>query len=297
MSVRLEARNLTLRYGDTTAIEDLTFTLEEGKIHGLLGRNGSGKTSLLSVIAAFRPATSGSVLLDGEPVWESPEATHRICFIRGHGDTVKDDWPADKVSNALSLAATLRPNWDEKLAENLIEKFRIPMKKRLSHLSRGQRSAVGVVLGLASRAPLTIFDETYLGMDAPARYTFYEALLADYIEHPRTFIISTHLIEEVSSILEEVLILDQGHILLQERVEDLRSRGTAVTGPQEAVDHFCAGLRVLSSRQLGSTKQSVIYEELGPERIREAGAAGLELGPLPLQDIFVHLTDPERTPV
>lgn len=295
MSVMLEAKNLTLRYGDTTAIEDLNFTLEEGKIHGLLGRNGSGKTSLLSVIAAFRPATAGSVLLEGEPVWESPEATHRICFIRGHGDTVKDDWPADKVSNALDLAATLRPNWDEKLAESLIERFRIPVKKRLGHLSRGQRSAVGVVLGLASRAPVTIFDETYLGMDAPARYTFYETLLADYLEHPRTFIISTHLIEEVSSILEEVLILDQGRILLQERVEDLRSRGTAVTGPQEAVDRFCAGLRVLSSRQLGSTKQSVIYQDLGSQRTHEAGMAGLELGPLPLQDIFVHLTDPERT--
>lgn len=295
MSVSVEARDLTLRYGDTAAIENLSFTLEEGKIHGLLGRNGSGKTSLLSVIAAFRPATSGSVLVNGRPVWETPDVTHQICFIRGSGDTIKDDWPADKVSNALDLAATLRPNWDAELAGNLVERFRLPAKKRLGHLSRGQRSAVGVVLGLASRAPLTIFDETYLGMDAPSRYAFYEVLLADYLEHPRTFIISTHLIEEVSSLLEEVLILDQGRILMQERVEDLRSRGTAVTGPQAAVDDFCADLRVLSQKQLGSTRQSVVYGDLDPGRVNAARAAGLELGPLPLQDLFVHLTEPERT--
>ena len=84
-------------------------------------------------------------------------------------------------------------------------------------MSQGQRSALGVILGLASRCPLTIFDESYLGMDAPSRYAFYDELLADYLAYPRTIVLSTHLIEEVSSLFEEVVIIDRGRLLIQNK--------------------------------------------------------------------------------
>ncbi|HEX2052638.1 MAG TPA: ABC transporter ATP-binding protein [Actinomycetota bacterium] len=297
MSAGIEARNVTLRYGDTTAVDSVSFNLKPGTIHGLIGRNGSGKTSLLSVIAAFRKATSGQVLFDGEPVWENPQAVRRICFIRGSGDTVAADWPSDRVSDAVSLAAAFRPEWDSEYAAKLIDRFRLNTRAHISKMSQGQRSALGVVLGLASRCPLTIFDETYLGMDAPSRYVFYEELLADYLAHPRTFVVSTHLIEEVASLFEEVAILDRGRLLLQEDVERLRSRGASITGPAGEVDQLAELLTVLSSRQLGPTRSVTVYGDLDPDLVRRARAVGLELGPISLQDLFVHLTEPERTTV
>ena len=297
MSASIEVRDLTLRYGPVTAVDGLSFTLEAGKIHGLLGRNGSGKTSLLSVVSAFRKATSGEVRIDGEPVWENPRATRKICFIRGPGDTVAGDWPSDKISDALEFASDHRPDWDPEYAAKLIDRFGLDPKAHIGKLSQGQRSAVGVILGLAGRCPVTIFDESYLGMDAPSRYVFYEELLADYLAHPRTVVLSTHLIEEVSRLFEEVVIIDRGRLLLQDKVEDLRSRGASVTGPADAVDRFAEGLSVLSSRQLGSTRSVTTYGELGDDRLRQAGAAGLEIGPITLQDLFVHLTDTERLPV
>lgn len=300
MMDRLEVRDLTVRYGDTIAVDRATLSLEGGGIHGLLGRNGSGKTSLLSALAGFRRAASGQVLLDGQPVFENPDAVHRICFIRGAGDTVTHDWPADKVQHALELAATLRPNWDADYADLLVERFALPRRARLQGLSRGQRSALGVVLGLASRAPVTILDETYLGMDAPSRYAFYDALLADHIDHPRTFIISTHLIGEIASLLETVTIIDCGRPLLQEPADDLRDRGAAVTGPADAVASFTAGLEVLATTRLGPTRCDTVFGVLDGAERRRAREAGLELGPVPLQDLFVHLTDPARrtgTPV
>lgn len=212
MSVHIDVRNVTLRYGKTVALDNVSMTFEPGVIHGLLGRNGSGKTSLLSLIAAFRKPTSGQILIDGEPVFEHADAVAKITYLRGAGDTVEHDWPADKTSDAISLAADLRPHWDAEFAAHLADTFHLDVTKRISELSRGQRAALGVVLGLAARSPLTIFDETYLGLDAPSRYAFYDALLADVIDHPRTVIVSTHLIEEVARIFEHVTIINQGQL-------------------------------------------------------------------------------------
>ncbi|MGH2534681.1 MAG: hypothetical protein ACRDJW_20675 [Thermomicrobiales bacterium] len=137
-----------------------------------------------------------------------------------------------------------------------------------------------------------MFDESYIGMDAPSRYTFYEELLADFIAHPRTIVVSTHLIEEVASLFEQVVIIDKGRLVLQEDAEALRARGAAVIGPAAAVDQFVTGLTVLNVKHLGPTKSAMVYGDLDDARRQQARAAGLEIGPIALQDLFVHLTAP-----
>jgi ABC-2 type transport system ATP-binding protein len=145
-------------------------------------------------------------------------------------------------------------------------------------------------MGLASRAAVTIFDESYLGMDTPSRYAFYDALLADVLEHPRTVIISTHLIEEVGTLFEDVLILDEGRLLLHEEADTLRAAGAAVTGDATLVDSFTLGLEVLGEKSLGRTKSTVVYGPLDEIRRTQAREVGLDLDPIALQDLFVHLT-------
>ncbi|GAA4675321.1 ATP-binding cassette domain-containing protein [Phytohabitans rumicis] len=291
MSLSVEVDHLTLRYGDTVAVDDLSLRLPGGKIYGLLGRNGSGKTSVLSIVSAFRRATSGAVRVEGAEPFENAAITRQICFVRDRVDAQDSDC----VRKVLRLARTLRPNWDEDYARELIDRFDLPLKKRVGALSRGAKSALSVTLGLAARAPLTIFDEAYLGMDAPSRYAFYEELLNDYIAHPRTVIVSTHLIEEVGSLFEEVVILDHGRLIAHEETETLRSRGVAVTGLVDQVDTFLsqlsvAGHTVLGEQRLGRTKSTTIYGQLDDDQRGKARAAGLDLGPVSLQDLFVHLT-------
>ncbi|GLV49601.1 ABC transporter [Thermobispora bispora] len=284
--MRIELEDLVLRYGDVTALDGITLTLEEGKIYGLLGRNGSGKTSLMSVLAAFRKQTSGQVRIDGEPVFENARVTSRISLTRETGETVT----IGTGEEALSYAEVLRPNWDGEFARSLLDLFKINPKMSVKNMSRGQRSAMGIVVGLASRAPLTMFDEAHLGLDAPSRQLFYEQLLADYLAHPRTIIMSTHLIDEVSSLFEEVVIIHQGRLVIHEERDTLLSKGTSVTGPAALVDGFTAGMQVLGSRSLGPTKSVTVYGELDDARRRKAQESGLELGPVPLQDLFTHLT-------
>jgi ABC-2 type transport system ATP-binding protein len=293
MTLDIAVDNLTVRYEDVTALDDLTFSLEGGKIYGLLGRNGSGKTTLLSVLAAFRKATAGQIRIGGRPVFENPAITRQICLIREGGDMVEQDWPDNRIRDMLAFAAYLRPNWDADYAAALLERFELSPATRIPALSRGKRSALAVLLGLASRAPVTMFDEAYLGMDAPSRYAFYDELLTDFMDHPRTIVISTHLIEEVSSLFEEVVIIDRGRLVLHEETERLRSRGAAVTGPADVVDRFADGLTVLGKKTLGPTKSVMVYGALDDTYRQRARQAGLDVGPLAVQDLFVHLTEPK----
>jgi ABC-2 type transport system ATP-binding protein len=293
MTLDVEVAGLRLRYGTVTALDDLSFSLAGGRIYGLLGRNGSGKTSLLSVLAGFRKPSEGRVLVDGRPVFENPAVTSRVCLVRETGDTGDKD---ERVADALATAARLRPSWDAAYADRLIDRFQLPRRKKLGELSLGQRSALGMTFGLAARAPVTLFDESHLGMDAPSRAAFSDELLADFMDHPRTIVISTHLIDELSPLFEQVLIIDHGRLVLRDETEVLRARGAEVTGPAEAVDRFVAGRTVLRERQLGRTKSAMVYGCLDEQHRRQAREAGLDLGPVALQDLFVHLTEPSGGP-
>ena len=165
MTPGIEVNDLRLTFGDTKALDGLSFRIDGGKIYGLLGRNGSGKTSLLSLLAAFRRPTGGTTRIDGADPWENADLVRRICLIRDSGDVYDNE----RVSLVLRIAGDLRASFDRDYAARLIDRFQIQTRKRVQTLSRGQRSALGIVLGLASRAPLTMFDESYLGMDAPSR--------------------------------------------------------------------------------------------------------------------------------
>ncbi|MEZ0075098.1 ATP-binding cassette domain-containing protein [Planotetraspora sp. GP83] len=303
--MRIEVDDLVLRYGDVTALDGMTLSLDGGKIYGLLGRNGSGKTSLLSILAGFRKESAGGVRIDGQPVFENAGLTRHISLIRDAGETID----IGSAGDVLYFAEWLRPNWDDRFARSLMDTFGITPKMKVKAMSKGQRSAMGAVVGLAGRAPLTMFDETYLGMDPVARHAFYDALLADYMAHPRTIILSTHLIEEVSSLFEEVVIIDRGRLVVHEDTETLLSRGTSVTGPAAQVDTFTAaltagavtdgptgvnGLAVLGAKQLGSTKSAMIYGDLDDSQRRKAVEAGLELGSIAMQELFIHLTGEAR---
>ncbi|BAL89340.1 putative ABC transporter ATP-binding protein [Actinoplanes missouriensis 431] len=291
MTLSIQTTGLRVRYGDTDALHGLDLDLPGGKIYGLLGRNGAGKSTLLGALAGFRKPAAGTVLIGGRPVFENPAVTSQICLIREDG-SVGD--PTDQLGDILDMARILRPTWDTAYANDLMDRFALPRKQTLNALSRGQRSAFGVVVGLASRAPLTMFDEAHLGMDAPTRQMFLDELLRDYLARPRTFVVSTHLIEEQSPLFEDVLVIADGRLLVHEELDELRTRGVSVTGPAELVEEFVAGLTVLGRQRLGPTLQAMVYGVLDDDHRRRAKAHGLELGPVGVQDLFIHLTGGEK---
>ncbi len=266
MRNKLSVSQLRLTIGKAAVLKDISFSLEEGKIYGLLGRNGAGKTSLLSILAGLRKETEGFVSYEGQPLFEQAKAMESIGFYYQVSE-MHESMNAQKITDLIKQTDAFRPNFDKVYAEFLIKKFKLPVNKRLNQLSKGMQSTVWAVIGLASRLPVTIFDEVYLGMDAPTRNTFYQELLEDHATHPRTIILSTHLVSEMEHLFENILVLDQGQLLIDETYERLVEKGFTLTGNSETVDYFSQRFELLNVQMLGQTKSVAVYGELGEELV------------------------------
>jgi ABC-2 type transport system ATP-binding protein len=273
------------RYRDAVALDGVSVELAEGTIHGLLGRNGAGKTTLMHVLTGQAFETAGTVRVFGEHPYENAGVLRRVCFVKE--SQRYPDWFA--VKHALKAAALLFPGWDQTFASALVADFELPLDRRVKKLSRGQLSAVGVVIGLAAQAPLTLFDEPYLGLDAVARQTFYDRLLADYAERPRTIVLSTHLIDEVSELIEHVVLLDRGRVLLDGDADALRGDAVTVTGPVGVVSSFVAGYDVLHREDLGGISRVTVR---GVDE--RPDLAGLRFEPVSLQQLVVRTAQGRR---
>jgi ABC-2 type transport system ATP-binding protein len=186
------------------------------------------------------------------------------------------------------VASWFYPNWDEELARQLVTEFDLPRQRRIRKLSRGMRSALGIVIGLAARAELTLFDEPYAGLDAVARQLFYDRLLADFAEHPRTIVLSTHLIDEVADLLEHVVMLDRGRVVLDAPADDVRGTAMTVSGAATAVEEFVADRPVWHRQRLGARATITVAGPLGAAAQARARALHLSLEPLSLQQLLVH---------
>lgn len=285
MNAIVEVSHVTKRFGRVTAVEDVSLRLEQGRVYGLLGRNGAGKTTLMSLLTGQDFASEGRIKVFGSSPVEHAGVLEQVCFIR-ESQRYPDDF---KPVHVLRAAPSFFPNWDADYAAQLVEEFRLPLRRRIKKLSRGQLSAIGVIVGLASRAPLTFFDEPYLGLDASARQLFYDRLLADIAEHPRTVVLSTHLIDEVSDLLEHVIVIDQGRIIVDADAEELRGTAETVVGSRAAVDAFVAGREVLHRDGIGGIASATVGRLTESERAA-AIAAGLELAPISLQQLVIRLT-------
>jgi ABC-2 type transport system ATP-binding protein len=259
--------------------------MRENAIYGLLGRNGAGKTTLMQILTGQNFPTSGAVEVLGKPPYENDAVLSDVCFVK-ESQSYPD---AYTVRHTLRAAALLFPDWDEAYAQSLVDDFRLPRKRRVGRLSRGMRSALGVVIGLASRARLTFFDEPYLGLDAVARQLFYDRLLADYADHPRTVVLSTHLIDEVADLIEHVLVLDNGRLIVNDDAENLRGQVVMVTGPAEAVDQFAGAHTVLHQVRMGPVARATVRGSVDGDR-PSAAELGLEVEPVSLQQLVVRLT-------
>lgn len=203
----ISARQLTKSYKNNTVLNGIDLDFAPGQIHGLLGRNGVGKSTLLSILAGQVKADDGTVMFDDQPVFDNAATMARTVYA-GIDVPFPPSWKVRAIVN--TAAARWAPTFSRELAEQLVTEFGLEEKARYDDLSRGERSMVGIVVGLAARCELTLLDEPYVGLDVANREIFYSALMAEMAAHPRTIILATHHIEESSKILDTVTVLGRG---------------------------------------------------------------------------------------
>lgn len=280
----VEIKNLTKKYNHFKALDNVNLTLKPNKIYGLLGRNGAGKTTLLNILTSRIFQTSGEAHVFGYPSYENIDILKQICFIEEKGFYAT----AIRIKDVLTLCRGLYPNWDQAYAEKLLTLFELDQRKKYKQLSRGMESSLGLIIGLASRTPLTIFDEPSLGLDAVIRERFYDAVIEDFIENPRTIIISTHLIDEVSRLFEDIVIIDGGKLLIQTNAAELKERAFYLSGNEADVREASKNMIVMGEEVFGKTVILSVYSQHGRPK-----SDTVEIQPMPLQKLFVQLIDPQ----
>ncbi|GAB3056092.1 ATP-binding cassette domain-containing protein [Salinicoccus sesuvii] len=283
----LEIKNASLDIKKDNVLEDITLRMEQGKVYGLLGRNGAGKTTLLSLIASFRKPTRGAITIDGQDPFENESLMAQVDFLYEVDYSEEHRTPM----NLCRLTKRYKDNFDLNYAEALFEGFGIPRDKPTNRLSKGQQSAVNAIIGLASNAPITIFDEVTNGMDAPSREFFYEKVVEANARNPRIMILSTHIVSEMEYLFDEVIVIHHGKVMVQEPIDVFLERGFKVTGPKEKVTHFTQSMDVLARQDLGPTRSDMVLGHMDEAQQAEARSNHLNISPLKLQELFIRMTE------
>jgi ABC-2 type transport system ATP-binding protein len=284
--MKIELKGVTKRFRETTALDRVNATLEDGHIYGLLGRNGAGKSTLLNLISGRLFPTEGEILLDGEPVLENDRALGKIYCM-----SEKNYFPEGlSVREIYRYTSELYAGFDMPYALELSDRFELDLKAKNNKLSTGSGTILKLTAALACGAPVLLLDEPVLGLDAVNRELFYRELVRNFSERPRLIVFSTHLIEEASKLIDRAVILRRGKLLLNEDVETLLADSYLVRGPAEAADRYAAGRETIGSEVFGGLK--TVYLRGKPDSA--ALEPGLKIGKADLQKLFIELTQTPR---
>ena len=293
MTTAIELRDVSRTFGSTTALADVSISVPEGSICGLLGRNGAGKTTIMSIIAGQDRPTSGTVEVFGQRPFENETTLSGISFVRDN-QRYPDGY---RLRHVLRIAPAFMPNWSADLAQELADGLRIPSDTDIKKFSRGQLSSVAIVLGLASRAPVTLLDEPYLGLDVTARSLFHDAFLRDVSQHPRTVLLSTHLIEESEALLDRVIIVDRGRIWFEGDADEATNVAFTLSGPADAVGRLAEGRPVIRTHTVGALAALTVRGTADDDLRDEARRVGAQLTATTLHDLVAAIGDSDPEPV
>ncbi|MBR1866866.1 MAG: ABC transporter ATP-binding protein [Lachnospiraceae bacterium] len=283
--IAIECKDVTKEFGAETALSNVSFQMEEGSIYALLGRNGAGKTTLMNCLCTRYLPDSGEIRILEEPVYENEKVLREICFMSDHVDAFE----LKSVKAILTFASNFYENWNNELMERLLKMFEIKWKALYSKLSKGQKTGLGILIGLCSNCRIVLFDEIYSGLDAVARQRFYELLLEEQEKAPRTFVLSTHLIEEMTGLFTHVLMLDYGSVILCDDMETIYSRSFKCIGRTDKADCL-KNKHVLCKKEMGALTEYDIYDPITRQEYKELEEEGFRIASLPLQELFIAHT-------
>lgn len=286
MDLAVKVEGLNKIFKKKKVLDNLNLEIEKDKIYGLVGKNGAGKTTLLKILSCYYVKSSGNVEVFGEEPFENEKILSQICFTSSDREL-----PSYlKIGEILNVLKEFYPNWDEKFREELIKKFELDENKAFNELSKGMKAMINLIIGLSSRAPLTIYDEPYSGLDPVYRELFYKILLEDYEKNPRTIIFSTHYLDEVARLFENLIIMDRGRVLINEEMDSLREKSFYIKGEKDVIEKIEDDLNVINSEVYGNSKILWVFQEIPNNLKEELMRKFLSIEPLGIQKLFVGLS-------
>ena len=278
----LEVKNLTKTFGDFKALDDLTMTVPKGAVYGLVGPNGAGKSTLIRhVLGVYRP-DSGSVEMEGQPVYENPAIKTRI-------GSIPDDvfyFPSATLEDMRAFYKGMYPRFDDALFKRLYEVFRLPPKGQLRRFSKGMQKQAAFHLSICTRPDLLVLDEPVDGLDPVMRRQVWSLLASDVAQRETTVLVSSHNLRELEDICDHVGIVDHGKMLLERSLADMQG----MTHKLQLVGELPQGLQVLHESTSGRLRTLIVRgsaEEI-QARVKTVEPAYYDVLPLSLEEIFIY---------
>lgn len=287
------ASNLTMKYKKKSrinALNRINLKLHEEQLIGLIGANGSGKTTFFKICNGNLDATEGTVQILGGDAVENLSIREEVIYSM-HALPVGDNLTVGTVIGNYHM---MYPHFDKEFADKLLDLFGVSQKAKIKQLSQGTVSVVHFICALSTRAKVTMFDEPFIGIDIEKRKLAQEVLLRDYMEHPRTILISSHNLAEMEQILSEMVLLHNGDLVFYEDMDTVREMLFRADGEADQVKAFVGKENVITSNQgeLGA----YFIGKGGPncDLAKEAARAGLKIAAVAPEDVCVYLTSNRR---
>lgn len=284
MSV-LVCENISFVKKKQEIIKNFDYNFLENKIYGIIGRKQSGKTSLLNLISGHLESSSGTLYLDGKPLYNNASINDRLCFVANY-----QKFPGHfTVKNIMKMMSGFYPKWDNSYAYELLEYFKIPSKIKFSQLRANESSIFLGIIGLASRANITIFDDPVKDADAKDRYDFFNFLYTHFEIYPRTFIIATNFIDEIDFAIDTVLFVDNGKLIDVYDTQEIKENFVYLTGKSEVLKSLISGIKIIGVEERGKTLTVCIRQKLSKDDIRKYKKYLIKIHEVPIQKVFIHL--------
>jgi ABC-2 type transport system ATP-binding protein len=284
----IEMRNVSKNFADIEALKDVSLSVRQGSIYGLVGSNGAGKTTLLKLVAGIYLQDSGEILVKSVPVFENVPVKSRIVFIPDQLYFFGNYTVADMAA----FYRRIYPAWSQERFQNLEQVFHIETGRRIRTLSKGMQRQVAFWLGFAMMPELMILDEPLDGLDPVMRQKVKNLMVQEVAEREMTVIISSHNLFELEDICDYIGILHQGRILIQRELDDLKAdlHKIQVAFREEAGADFFRDLKPLHQERRGSVHILIMRGDRPSliDRINNYSPAIVDILPLTLEEIFIH---------
>ena len=280
----VEAKNLSVSYGAKRAVDGVSFTIPKGRVVGLLGHNGAGKTTLMKAMVGLARAEGELAVLGLNPIKDRVQLLQSACYIPDVA--ILPRWA--RVEDLITLMSGLHPKFSADRARALLKRTSVSGRDKVKTLSKGMVVQAHLALIAAIDARLMILDEPTLGLDVLSRKAFYEMLLDEWCDGERSVLISTHQVEEIESLLSDVLMLNEGKLVLSISLEDMDRRFVALSHDASVADQMAAAHPLLKYRVQGAgvSPFASLFDGEPPAAVQ---ALGKRMRPS-LVDLFVALT-------
>jgi ABC-2 type transport system ATP-binding protein len=276
----VDAQNLTLRYGPKVAVDNVSFTIPKGRVVGLLGHNGAGKTTLMKAMVGLVGGAGALQVMGLDPRRQRVQLLDAVCYIPDVA--ILPRWA--RVGELITLMSGLHPAFSAERARALLRRTSVSLTDKVRSLSKGMVVQAHLALVAAIDARLMVLDEPTLGLDVLSRKAFYEMLIDEWCDGERSVVISTHQVEEVESLLSDVLMLNEGRLALSISLEEIDRRFVAFSHDAVVADEMAAAHPLLRYRVQGGS--AALFDGEPPPSVQ---ALGRRIRPS-LVDLFVALT-------